>query len=255
MTLAPTTTAPASLVRVHWHHPEWVVVAVAAGAWLGLLAPVAADPTVLLRGSHHLGIGGALGPAAVMAAAMMAPLVLAPAHELAVSSLWQRRYLAVVVHLTGYLAAWTLVGLVMMTGLHLARGWVGTLPTVAAAGAAAVVVAGTEDHRRRLRRCGASRPLSLTGWRADRDCLDAGVRLAGRCVATTWALMLALMAQGGLVVLASGTVLMVAERRGLVPDRRLVRWTVALTVLALLVTAGSVGSGSLDGAPVDPHAH
>ena len=99
-----------------------------------------------------------------MSAAMMAPLVVAPAHQLAVSSLWRRRYRAVAGYLAGYLGGWTLVGALMMTGLHVVRSWAGALPLVTVTGAAAVVVAATEDHRRRLRRCVATRPLALAGW-------------------------------------------------------------------------------------------
>jgi hypothetical protein len=247
------TTTVAPLVRVHWHHPEWVALAVATGGWLGLVATVAGDPSALLVGTHHPG-AGALGQAALMAAAMMAPLVITQAHHVAVSSLWPRRYRAVVGYLAGYLGVWTLVGALMMTGIHVLRPWVGVLPLVALTGASAVVVAATENHRRRLRRCGATRPLALAGWRADRDCVDAGVRMGGRCVATTWALMIAVMAQGGLLALAAGMVFMVAERRGLVPDRRLVRWTLLVAVFAVLVTLAGLGSGSTTTLPVDSHA-
>ena len=226
---------------------------VAIFGWAALVAPPASGPTLVVPGTHHLG-PGVLGPATVMAAAMMAPLVLTPAHELAVSSLWHRRYQAVMVYLVGYLAGWTLMGAVMMTGLHLLRGSVGALPLVTVTGVAAVGIAATEAHRRRLRRCGATRPLALAGWRADRDCLDEGVQMAGRCVATTWALMLAVMAQGGLFAIAAGTVLMVAERRGLVPERRLARWTLLVAVFAVLLTVVELGSRSGTGLPVDPNA-
>lgn len=246
-----TTVAP--LVRVHWHHPEWVAVAVATGGWLVLLAAVAGEPSALVRGTHHADIG-VLGQAAVMAGAVMAPLVVAQSHDLAVSSLWPRRYRAVMGYLAGYLAVWTVVSALMMTGIHVVVPRVGALPLVAVTGALAVGVAASEEHRRRLRRCGATRPLALAGWRADRDCVDAGVRMAGRCLATTWALMLAMMAQGGLLVLVAGTLLMLAERRGLVPERRLVRWTLALAVAAVLFTAGGLWSESVTGLPVDSHA-
>ena len=247
------TTAVAPLVRVHWHHPEWVVLAVAAGGWLGLIATVVGDPPELLHGTHHPG-PGVLGRAALMAAAVMAPLVVDQAHHLAVSSLWPRRYRAVVGYLAGYLAGWTLVGALMMTAVHVVSPWVGAVPLVVITGTAALVVAASEDHRTRLRRCGATRPLTLAGWRADRDCVDAGVRMAARCIATTWALMIALMAQGGLIALLAGMVFMVAERRGLLLGRRLVRWTLLVVSLAALLTVVGIESGSSTVLPVDPHA-
>ncbi len=245
-------TATVPLVRVHWHHPEWVAVAVATVGWLGLAALATGEPSALWVGTHRAG-AGLLAHAALMAAAMMAPLVTDQVHHLAVSSLWSRRYRAVVGYLTGYLAVWSVVGAVIMTGLHAVRPWVGALPLVAVTGAVAVVVAGTEGHLRRLRRCGAGRPLALAGWRADRDCVVAGVQMAGRCVATTWAVMLAVMAQGGLLVLAAATVLLVLERRGVVPERRLVPWTLAVAAAAVVLSAVGPTVGHAGGVPVGPH--
>ena len=51
-----------------------------------------------------------------MTAAMMTPLVLGQAHDLAVASLWRRRYRAVIGYLVGYLLAWTVLGAVTMLG-------------------------------------------------------------------------------------------------------------------------------------------
>lgn len=244
-------TAFAPLVRVHWHHPEWVAVAVATGGWLGLLVATAGEPAALLRGTHQPGVG-LLRHAGLMAAAMMAPLVVVQTHALAVSSLWTRRYRAVVAYLAGYVAVWTAVGAMMMASVDLVRPLTGALLLVTATGTAAVAVASTEDHRRRLRRCGASRPLALSGWQADRDCVTAGVTMAGRCVATSWAVMLLVTAQGGVLVLAAGTVLVVAQRRGLMPDRSLVRGTLALVVAAVL--AAAVGDATLAGMLSHPHS-
>ncbi len=248
-------TAAAQVTRVHWHHPEWPALALGTACWLALIVAVPADPSLLLRGRHPGEGPSTVAHVVVMTVAMMAPLVLAPARDLAVGSLWRRRYRSVVLYLAGYLGAWCVVGTVMALGGHAARESAGPLVVVAVAAAVAVVVAWTPDHRVRLRRCGATRPLALTGWRADRDCADDGVRMAGRCVATSWALMFLLVVHGGLLVMAAGTVFLVAERRGLVPDRQLVRWTLAVGVLAVLVTAGSLGGGAVpDTWPVDQHA-
>ncbi|QIM22521.1 DUF2182 domain-containing protein [Phycicoccus sp. HDW14] len=246
------TTSP--LTRVHWHHPEWLVVAASTAAWVALLAAVPTDPTLLLRGAHPGDVPAVVGHVVLMTVAMMAPLVLAPSHEVAVASLWRRRYRSVVLYLGGYLAAWCAVGTAMVLGIHAVRPLSGALGVVTVTSILAAVVAGSRAHVVRLRRCGATRPLALTGWRADRDCVGEGVRMAGRCVATSWALMLLLLAQGGILVMAAGTVFVVAERRGRLPDRRLVRWTLALGVLALLVTAGSLGGHAVGPPSLDPHA-
>lgn len=248
-----TTAAPASLTRVHWHRPEWPVAVVAAAGWGALVAAAVGDPTRLLRGPTHPDASALLSHAGVMAAAMMAPLVLVPAHELAVSSLWRRRYRAVGLYLAGYLGVWIAVGAALMLGAHRLTAVVGPLAAVAAGSVVTVVVARSQGHLTRLRRCGASRPLALVGWGADRDCLDAGVRMGGRCVATSWALMLAVMVQGGLVVVAAGTAVMVLERRGVLRPARAAGWTTAVAVLAVAVTAVSLPGGAALGQPFVPH--
>ncbi len=248
------TTAPATLTRVHRHRPEWPVAVVAATGWVALVAAVPVDPSRLLRGPTEHDATALLTHAAVMSAAMMAPLALAPAHELAVSSLWRRRYRAVALLLVGYLGVWVAVGAGMMLGAPRLVLLVGAVPAVAGAAALAVVVARSRDHLVRLRRCGATRPLALAGRRADRDCLDAGLRLGARCVATSWAAMLLVMTQGGVLVVAAGTVVMVLERRGVLRPERAARWTGAVGLLAVVVTAGSLPGAAVLGPPTDPHA-
>jgi hypothetical protein len=252
-----TTTTPAPLVRLHWHHPEWPAVAVSALGWLALLGQAATEPALLFRADHHHAApASVLGHSIAMTAAMMTPLVLRHVHDLAVASLGRRRYRAVVEYLGGYLLTWTALGAVTMVGLHLMSARTGPGWLVVVTCMVAIVVVGNDAHLRRLRRCHAGRPLALTGWRADRDCLVDGVRMAGRCVATTWAVMLAVMAQGGLLVLAAGTVYVVAERRGLLRDRTLVRWTATLGAVAVLLTMSFRPlSGADDGPLPPPHHH
>lgn len=247
------TTRPAALTRVHWYRPEWPVAVVAATGWVALVVVVPADPTRLLRGPAQHGPVALLVHAAVMSAAMMAPLVLPSAHELAVSSLWRRRYRSVALYLAGYLGVWVFVGIAMMLAARRLTLLVDDVPVVAGTAGLAVLVARSRNHLRRLRRCGATHPLALFGRRADRDCLDAGVRLGGRCVLTSWALMLAVMAQGGIAVVAAGTVVMVLERRGLLRPARAVVWTAAVAAFALSITAWDLPAGSVPGPPLDPH--
>ena len=251
-----TTTTTTPLVRLHWHHPEWPAVAVTALGWVALLGEAAAEPALLVRAEHHhAALGSVLGHSLAMTAAMMTPLVLRHAHDLAVASLWRRRYRAVVEYLGGYLLTWTALGAVTMIGIYLVSARTGAGWLIVVTCMVAVVVVGSDAHLRRLRRCHAGRPLVLTGWRADRDCLVDGVRMAGRCVATTWAVMLAVMAQGGLLVLAAGTVYVVAERRGLLRDRTLVRWTAALGAVAVLLTVTLGPLSGAGGGPVPPPHH
>jgi Predicted metal-binding integral membrane protein (DUF2182) len=238
-------TAPATLTRLHWHHPEWVAIGAAVVGWLALLGAFATEPALLLGHAKHHGWDDALAHSAVMTLAMMAPLVLTQVHEVAVSSLWRRRYRGAAGYLAGYVAAWTVAGAAMMLAAQTLGTAVGRLAAVAAAAAVALAVAATEDHRRRLRRCHASRPLAIAGWRADRDCVDEGVRMAGRCIATTWALMMAVMVQHGLLVGAAATAVMVVERRMVLTPRGIVGWTAAVGTCAVLLTAlGTLTSGA-----------
>lgn len=247
------TALPRPLVRLHWHHPEWVAAAGVAAGWAVLVAPLAGEPVLLVRGGHVAG-PGAVGHAAAMAAAMMLPLVLDHVRDAATSSPWRSRYRAALTHVAGYLVLWTAAGAAMTLLLHGVRPVVGTLPLVAALGGLAVLVTASDAHRRRLRRCGATRPLALEGWRADRDHLEAGCRLGVRCLATTWPVMLVAMAQGGVLVLAAGTVVMLVERRGLVPGRDVTRLTVGLVLLAVALAAAPAPLAGLPaGLPVGPH--
>lgn len=234
------TSLAAPLTRLHWHHPEWVIAVVAAAGSLVLVAPLANDPRLLVHGPEHHGVGALAVNNAAMACAMMAPLITTRVHDVAVSALWARRYRAALGYMTGYVVVWTVVGAAMMLGGHVMEIGLGRFPVVVIAAALAVAVAATEVHRRQLRRCHASRPLALTGWRADRDCLDEGVRMAGRCVATTWSLMLFVMVQQGLLVMAVATVVMVMERRMLLSPRRIQWWTIGVGALGVVLTAGSI---------------
>jgi hypothetical protein len=248
------TTAPVTLTRVHWHHPEWPAVALAAVAWTALAAVAAHDPRTLLRAPGHAGGAALIGHAALMSAAMMTPLVLTRVHDLSVSSLWRRRYQALATYLVGYLGVWTVVSAIMMLVAHRSTMHLDALPVVVGAAVLAVVVARSRDHVARLRRCAGTRPLALHGWRADRDCLEDGARMAVRCAATTWALMLAVVVQGGLLVMVPAAAVVALERCGrLRPDRALV-WTAAVAVLAVVVTVGSLAGSPGPVLVEDPHA-
>ena len=175
----------------------------------------------------------AITHSAVMSAAMMAPLVLAQVNYVAVFSLWRRRYRAAACYLAGYLGVWTLVGAVMMfagTRAAMLLGW----RTVLAATFALAVAAVASPHRRyRIRQCWATRPMAVQGWRADRDCLTLGLQMSRQCVVTSWALMLAVVVQHGLVAMAAATVLTLAERRGRLQGRQVVVVTAMLGVVSL----------------------
>ncbi|MGV9709934.1 copper chaperone [Gordonia sp. NPDC003424] len=238
---------------MHWHHPEWVALAVAQAGWLLALAALVNDPSLMVRGTMVHSWSGLVFGSMVMSFAMMTPLVIDRVHDVAVSSLWARRYRAEICYLAGYLVPWVMVGTVMMLVSGVLTMTVGPLVAVAAAAVGAVVVASTTGHRRRLVRCYATRPFAVTGWRADRDCLVDGSRMAGRCIATSWALMAVVMVQGGLLVMIVGTAVLFGERRRFVDRRSAFWWTVALCVLAVLLSSGLGLDGH--GVGVTPGSH
>lgn len=227
--------------RILWFHPEWVALAVAATGWLGLVAALTFDPGLALGTPKRHSATEVLAHSAGMTQAMMAPLVLGQVSRVAAFSLWERRYRSAAAYLVGYLGAWTALGAMLMVlgaTLVASLGW--PVAVLLTAGVA-VAVSSTADHRRRLRRCQSTRPLALHGRRADVDCVREGVAMAGRCAATTVALMLMVSVQHGVAVMAAATALMLTERLLLVRPRALVAWTAALGVLASALTLISGG--------------
>ena len=216
------------LVRTHWHHPEWVALAVAGAGWSVLLVVTAE------------GSAARLAPA--MAAAMMAPLVLDQVRQAAQSSLWRRRYRAVVGFLVGYLAVWTAAGAVTAIAAAALVTQVGASSAASAAFVVAAVAPLAPARRRRVRGCAATVPLAVHGWAADRDCLRWGVATGSRCVATCWALMAAVMVQHLVAVMVAATALSVLERRRPDLDPRVVALAVAV-LGCVSVALGSVEVG------------
>ncbi len=230
------TAMPLAVTRVHWHHPEWLVVGAAAVGWAGLVFAAATEPAMVLGHHEAHTTSQAIVHSEVMALAMMAPLAAGRVREVCVSSLWRRRYRAGFTYLCGYVAGWTLFGAVMMLGAQRLADLVGRLPAVGVAAMLAVAMASTTGHRRRLLRCHAGRPLALRGWSADRDCLLAGTSLALRCLASSWPVMLLAMVQHGLLVMIAGTAYLLAERSQRLSTRGMVRYTGLLGIFALIVS-------------------
>jgi hypothetical protein len=212
--------------RILVRRPEWWLYAVAGGAGLALvLGVVALGPeaaghvhgTTAARGSW---IAGWLGWVA-MVLAMMLPIVAPHARRVAMRSLWRRRHRAMAWFVLGYLAVWSSVGAVLV-GILVVAGHPRPGPAVLAAallGAAAWQV--SRPRRRAMRRCGTLRPVAARGWRADRGCADAGVRIGLRCAFTCGPVMLAMAVGHGVLLMGALLALLLSERaRGPNPDRR-----------------------------------
>jgi hypothetical protein len=224
------------VIRAHWYHPEWCTLAVAAGGWLVLGAVALVEPGLVLGMLEVHTAAEAITHSAVMSAAMMAPLVIDQVNYVAVFSLWRRRYRAAACYLAGYLGVWTLVGAAMMFAGTRAAVLVGWRTALAATFAIAVTAAASRRRRYRIRQCWATRPMAAHGWRADRDCLTLGLQMARQCVAASWALMLAVIVQHGLVAMAAATALTLAERKGRLQGRQVVAVTAILGMISLALT-------------------
>lgn len=198
--------------RLHWHHPEWCAVAIAACAWLVLGLVAVGEPSHLLRAEVAHAPDAALSHACVMATAMMAPLSLPLVRHVAVFSVWRHRYRAALAFLAGYLGVWTLASGVLSVAAGLLVEGVGATAATAAGFGLAIGALVLPGRRQLVRQCTAFRPLALHGVAADLDCLRFGAECAP-CVATCWPLMLAATVNHGLLVMAAASALALAERR------------------------------------------
>jgi predicted metal-binding membrane protein len=212
------------------------------GAWLLLASPAVSDPAHLLGGAHrHAPLDVVVHPA-VMAVAMMVPLVLPSARYVAESSLWRRRHRSVALFLASYVAAWTAAGAVLTFVVGLAS------PTprwalVSVAFGVAVAHQLSSGQLVRQRACQRTIPLAPHGREADLDCLRHGTEVGRACIASCWAVMAAAIAAHGVAVM--GVVLVIS-----IEDRRQWRRTVAgqrrtaarIGILGLAVVAASLAT-------------
>lgn len=171
----------ASARRLMWRHPEWWSVALSVAAWIALLSAPQ-------HSASHQSTAINLVFWLLMVMAMMFPLVIPQVRQAAFHSLWSRRYRAIGVFLTGYMAPWLGFGAVVILiqgELAIAR----RASTIVAILIAAVWQA-SACKRRALNRCHQVLPLAPRGWRANWDCLRFGWRIGTACVCACWALML-----------------------------------------------------------------
>ena len=242
--------------------PEVWLYAIAAGAGLALVAGLAApghgssvDAPVPVH--HHMPgmempATGAMTPMpgggswltewrgwVAMVLAMMLPIVAPYARRVAMRSLWHRRHRAMAWFVLGYLVVWLAIGAVLV-GVLVAVGHTHPGPAVLAAallGAAGWQV--SAPRRRVMRRCGALRPTAPRGWRADRDCADAGLRIGLRCAFTCGPVMLAMAVSHGLVLMGGLLAVLLSERsRGPNPERRAGRPLEAWCLAGFAAVAG-----------------
>ena len=118
---------------------------------------------------------------ALMVAAMMTPLAIAPIRATAARSLWRRRQLATIEYIVGFFALWVTVGAGFLAVCAIANGGspsIGREAAPTALGLAALWQL-TSIKRRALNAHRRTRPLAPMTPRADRDCLLYGIRSGG----------------------------------------------------------------------------
>jgi len=159
-----------------WRHPEWLVLLAAGFMWpLAIVWP-------------HL-----LAAHVAMISTMMLPLTIPSLRHVAFSSLWNRRYRAMVVFTLGYSGVWLVSGLVILAIVRVGERELGIGVQLITCGAA-LLWETVRAKKLLTRRCRLTVPLAPRGWKADADCLAFGTVIGVSCVGSCWALMAAAMA-------------------------------------------------------------
>ncbi len=151
----------------------------------------------------------------LMLAAMMSPVLIAPACYVRQRSISRRRVRAILLFVAGYTVWWTAVGAVLTTvvlGLRsLNRG---PYELVVAGAAIALVWQFSPMKQYSMNQCHSDPRLGTFGTRADIDALKQGIVHGFWCAGSCWALMLLpmLLPSGHNVAMAFVALIMFAER-------------------------------------------
>ncbi len=152
---------------------------------------------------------------AVMLAAMMGPMLIAPVRHVRDSSFARRRARASALFVLGYGAVWMAGGLLLMA-MELALRIATPEPAIGIAlvFAIALVWQASPTKQRCLNRCHAHPELAAFGTAADLDALRFGWKHGVWCAGSCWALMLAplMVSRGHVTVMAGVTLWLSAER-------------------------------------------
>jgi predicted metal-binding membrane protein len=165
---------------------------------------------VMLKPLASLALGWA-----VMVAAMMVPLLIAPVRHVRDSSFARRRMRAIALFVAGYAAIWMAAGVILMA-LALAVRLVAPESSVPLALVIliALVWQFSPAKQRCLNRGHAHSELAAFGRAADTDALRFGLTHGVWCVGSCWALMLLplLVTRGHVAAMTAVTLWLLAER-------------------------------------------
>lgn len=216
-----------------WAHPEWWLVTLGIAAWVDTVRTGLAQWE---HGLHHRASAGSdPGAWLVMVVAMMLPVIVFQAREVAFRSLADRRHPAIAVFFTGYLAPWAAAGAAAAAARLLP--WSDSPWSVGALCAFAAVWATTPVRNRAMTVVyGFAPAIAPDGWRFVRDSTAAGVTIGSWCVVSCWPLMLACALSGhdlG-IVLAGGAIALVESRSFRPPVGLVASICSALALLAVI---------------------
>jgi len=205
--------------------PEYVVLAVAAGAWVWMLAHAATSPRLTCCRPEPSWLEDFAGWTA-MVVAMMLPTTLAQMRDVAARSYRLRRLRSVVAYALGYTAWWLVLGVAICS----LRGVLPADAAFALFGAAWTLVPWRMQWHRR---CHRRLPLHPVEWRATASAFRQGAAHGAPCIALCWPLMIACMLTGhSLFVMIACTAHVIYEKRMV---RRLERVPLVVAALAIAV--------------------
>ncbi|NBF04582.1 hypothetical protein GV819_20075 [Pseudomonas sp. Fl5BN2] len=167
----------------------------------------------------------------LMLLAMTPLLLVRPLVYICQRSLRRRRWQAVLLFVLGFVAVWTLVGLLLMSLVVGAQVWLGLSATQSVTGAVilSLLWQASPVKQHCLNQCHRQPRISAFGMDFIGDCLGFGVSTGGWCVGSCWPLMLLpmLAQQGHVVLMLLCMVWMLYER---LLQARPVRWYWPLAV-------------------------
>jgi predicted metal-binding membrane protein len=181
-----------------------------AGTLRGVPLSVSLDLALMFNSPAQLAAGWAL-----MVAAMMSPLIVAPLQHVRDRSFARRRARSMLLFVAGYLAVWMIAGAALQA-VALAARWAAPAPLAYLGVAAAAAMAWQISPAKQwcLNRCHRQPHLSAFGAAADRDAFDFGLTNGASCVGACWALMLLMLfaGQGHVLPMIALTLFVFAER-------------------------------------------
>jgi predicted metal-binding membrane protein len=181
-----------------------------AGTLRGLPLSVSLDLALMSNSPAQLAAGWAL-----MVAAMMSPLIVAPLQHVRDRSFARRRARSMLLFVAGYLAVWMIAGAALQA-VALAARWAAPAPLayLGVAAAAAMVWQISPAKQWCLNRCHRQPQLAAFGAAADRDAFCFGLTNGASCAGACWTLMLLMLfaGQGHVLAMIALSLFVFAER-------------------------------------------